>query len=54
MYAIADRATGEVVSRELCGGPHVASTTELGGRRLRIVREQAIASGIRRIKAVPG
>ncbi|HEX8109443.1 MAG TPA: alanine--tRNA ligase-related protein, partial [Kofleriaceae bacterium] len=54
VYGIVDRATGEVVSRELCGGPHVASTAELRGRRLRIVREQAIASGIRRIKAVLG
>jgi alanyl-tRNA synthetase len=52
VYTIADRATGEVVSREFCGGPHVASTAALRGRRFRIVREQAIASGIRRIKAV--
>jgi alanyl-tRNA synthetase len=52
VYAIADRATGEVVSREFCGGPHVASTAELRGRRFQIIREQAIASGIRRIKAV--
>jgi alanyl-tRNA synthetase len=52
VYTIADRATGEVVSREFCGGPHAASTAELRGRRFRIVREQAIASGIRRVKAV--
>jgi alanyl-tRNA synthetase len=52
VYAIADRATGEVVSREFCGGPHVASTAALRGRRFRIAREQGIASGIRRIKAV--
>jgi len=52
VYTIADRATGEVVSREFCGGPHVASTAELRGRGFRIVREQAIASGVRRIKAV--
>jgi alanyl-tRNA synthetase len=52
VYTIADRATGEVVSREFCGGPHVDSTAELHGRRFRIVREQAIASGVRRIKAV--
>jgi alanyl-tRNA synthetase len=52
VYAIADRTTGEVVSREFCGGPHVASTAALRGRRFRIVREQAIASGVRRIKAV--
>ena len=52
VYSIADRATGEVVSREFCGGPHVASVAELRGRRFEIAREQAIASGIRRIKAV--
>jgi alanyl-tRNA synthetase len=52
VYSITDRVTGEVVSRELCGGPHVASFDELGGRRFQIVREQAISAGIRRIKAV--
>jgi alanyl-tRNA synthetase len=52
VYTIADRATGEVVSREFCGGPHVASTAALRSRQFRIVREQAIASGVRRIKAV--
>ncbi|HEY0483262.1 MAG TPA: alanine--tRNA ligase [Kofleriaceae bacterium] len=52
VYSIVDRATGEVVSREFCGGPHVGALDELRGRRLQIVREQAISSGIRRIKAV--
>ena len=52
VYTMADGATGEVVSREFCGGPHVRSGEELRGRRFAIVREQAIASGIRRIKAV--
>ncbi|HEX3764095.1 MAG TPA: hypothetical protein VHW23_35625 [Kofleriaceae bacterium] len=52
VYAIVDRATGEVVSREFCGGPHVASTAELRGRRFQIVREQGLAAGVRRIKAV--
>jgi alanyl-tRNA synthetase len=51
VYSIADRDTGAILSREICGGPHVASAAELGGR-LRIVREEAIAAGIRRIKAV--
>jgi alanyl-tRNA synthetase len=51
VYAIRDRVTGEVVSRELCGGPHVAGSAELRGR-FRIVREQTISAGIRRIKAV--
>jgi alanyl-tRNA synthetase len=37
-------------SREICGGPHAATTGELG--TFKIVKEQSCASGIRRIKAV--
>ena len=37
-------------SREVCGGPHVRSTGELG--RFRIVKEQSSSQGVRRIKAV--
>ncbi len=37
-------------SREVCGGPHVSSTGELG--RFRIVKEQSSSQGVRRIKAV--
>jgi alanyl-tRNA synthetase len=37
-------------SREVCGGPHVASTGELG--RLRIAKEQSSGRGVRRIRAV--
>jgi alanyl-tRNA synthetase len=49
VYTVTDRATGEVISREFCGGPHVASTPR---GHFRIVREQALAAGVRRIKAV--
>ncbi len=37
-------------SLELCGGPHVKNTSELG--HFKIVKEEACGAGIRRIKAV--
>ena len=44
VYSIGD------VSKELCGGPHVKNTKELG--HFRILKEEASSAGIRRIKAV--
>jgi alanyl-tRNA synthetase len=41
---------GTVVSKEFCGGPHVNNTSELG--HFKILKEEAVAAGIRRIKAV--
>lgn len=37
-------------SSEICGGPHVGHTAQIG--RFRIVKEEASSAGIRRIKAV--
>ncbi len=37
-------------SKEICGGPHIKNTNELG--KLRIKKESASSAGVRRIKAV--
>lgn len=44
VYSIGD------ISKELCGGPHVKNTKELG--HFKIKKEEASSSGVRRIKAV--
>lgn len=36
-------------SKELCGGPHVSHTSEIG--KFRITKEEAISAGVRRIRA---
>ena len=38
------------ISKELCGGPHVENTKELG--KFRIKKEEASSAGVRRIKGV--
>ena len=38
------------ISKELCGGPHVKNTSELG--KFQIKKEEASSAGIRRIKAI--
>jgi len=44
VYSIGD------ISKELCGGPHVKNTSEIGS--FKIKKEEASSAGVRRIKAV--
>ncbi|MFA4952869.1 MAG: alanine--tRNA ligase [Candidatus Pacearchaeota archaeon] len=38
------------ISREICTGPHVDNTSELG--KFKLLKEESVAAGIRRIKAI--
>jgi len=48
VYTIGDEK--ETFSKELCGGPHVQHTGEIG--RFRIVKEEASSAGVRRVRGV--
>ena len=43
-------SSDEPFSRELCGGPHVSHTAEIG--KIKITKEEAVSAGVRRIRAV--
>lgn len=49
IYTAQDSKTREVFSKEFCGGPHVLHTAEVG--KVKIVKEESVSSGIRRIRA---
>jgi alanyl-tRNA synthetase len=48
VYTIGDKKNW--YSKEICTGPHVSNTKELG--KFKITREESVAAGVRRIKAV--
>ncbi len=56
VYFVGDPSTGSgqaidgYFSKEVCGGPHVKRSSEIG--TLKITKEEAVSSGVRRIKAV--
>jgi len=53
VYTVGD-SDGENYSREICGGPHVEHTGQLGegGKQFKITKEESSSAGVRRIKAV--
>lgn len=50
VYTMFDPKTNEMYSKELCGGPHVTHTGEIG--RFRITKEESSSAGVRRIRGV--
>lgn len=50
---IINNPDGSQYSAEFCGGPHVSNTSEIGegNKRFKIIKQENIGSGIRRIKA---
>lgn len=54
VYTMIDQ-DGTVYSRELCGGPHVEHTGELGEfGAFKIKKEESSSAGVRRVKAILG
>jgi len=47
VYSFKDK-NGLVWSKEICAGPHVKETKEIG--RVKIIKEEASSAGVRRLK----
>ncbi len=54
VYKMIKDGADKPFSFEICGGPHVDHTAQLkeGGKRFKILKEEASSAGVRRIKAV--
>ena len=56
VYKMIAEGDEEPFSLEICGGPHVEHTGELGegGKKFKITKEESSSAGVRRIKAILG
>ncbi len=54
VYSMTPKGETKPYSLEVCGGPHVEHTGQLGegGKHFKIIKEESSSAGIRRIKAV--
>ena len=51
VYTVVDKdEKKEYFSREICTGPHVKNTSEIG--RIKIIEQSSVSAGVRRIKAI--
>ena len=50
VYYIGDPRSKVFFSKEICGGPHIQKTSDIG--HFKIIKEQSSSAGIRRIRAV--
>jgi alanyl-tRNA synthetase len=50
VYTMFDSASGEVYSKEFCGGPHVENTATVG--TFKITKEESSSAGVRRIRGL--
>ena len=53
VWTMKNEITGEIYSRELCGGPHVKNSNEyLKNKTFKISKQESASAGVRRVKGV--